>query len=104
MIGKPGDRPIIKRLSTTAPSRDGQILEVHGIDGAPPYLVQWSDDGQIGLFRRIIPGLATSDQKKRRLPPRFSWSAVEDGRLYWISERVLDNLCPLVARKTSGRP
>jgi hypothetical protein len=49
MIGKPGDRLIIKRLSTGAPSRDGQILEVHGSDGAPPYLVQWSDDGQIGL-------------------------------------------------------
>jgi Domain of unknown function (DUF1918) len=49
MIGKVGDRLIIKRRNTGAPSRDGQILEVHGRDDAPPYLVQWSDDGSIGL-------------------------------------------------------
>ena len=50
MNGKVGDRLVIKRLSTGAPNRDGEILEVHGVDGAPPYLVQWSDDGEVGLL------------------------------------------------------
>jgi hypothetical protein len=33
--------------------RDGEILEVHGADGAPPWLVRWSDDGHEGL---LFPG------------------------------------------------
>lgn len=49
MNGAVGDRLVIKRLSASAPSRDGEILEVNGVDGSPPYLVQWSDDGRIGL-------------------------------------------------------
>ena len=30
-----------------------EILEIHGVEGAPPYLVQWSDDGHVGL---VFPG------------------------------------------------
>ena len=30
--------------------RDGEILEVRGPGGTPPYLVQWSDDGHQTLF------------------------------------------------------
>jgi hypothetical protein len=30
--------------------RDGEIVEVHGPDGEPPYLVRWSDDGHTSLF------------------------------------------------------
>jgi len=48
-----GDRIVIKGHRTGEPDRDGQILEVHGADGGPPYLVQWSDDGHIGL---VFPG------------------------------------------------
>ncbi len=33
--------------------RDAEILEVHGDDGAPPYVVRWSDDGHEGL---VFPG------------------------------------------------
>ena len=53
MKAQPGDRLIIRRLDVGAPARDGEILEVHGVNGAPPYLVRWSDDGQEGL---IFPG------------------------------------------------
>jgi hypothetical protein len=31
-------------------NRDGEILEVRGDDGRPPYLVRWSDTGHEGLF------------------------------------------------------
>jgi len=52
-----GDRLVIKRLTPHAPVRDGEILEVHGEDGAPPYLVRWSDDGCVGL---VFPGTDAS--------------------------------------------
>jgi hypothetical protein len=48
-----GDRLVVKGHTTSEPDRDAKILELHGEDGAPPYLVQWSDDGHIGL---VFPG------------------------------------------------
>jgi hypothetical protein len=45
-----GDRLVIKGHYVGEPDRDAEILEVRGDDGAPPYLVRWSDDGHEGLF------------------------------------------------------
>ena len=45
-----GDRIIIKGHYVGEPDRDAEILEVHGDDGAPPYLVRWDEDGHEGLF------------------------------------------------------
>ncbi|MDA8309650.1 MAG: DUF1918 domain-containing protein [Actinomycetota bacterium] len=49
MQAKVGDRIVIRSHHLGEPERDGEILEVHGVDGAPPYLVRWSD-GEEGLF------------------------------------------------------
>ena len=40
-------------MPSNGPTRDGEILEVHGADGEPPYVVQWSDTGHTSL---IFPG------------------------------------------------
>lgn len=48
-----GDRLVIHGHRVGEPDRDAEILEVRGPDGAPPYLVQWSDDGHEGL---VFPG------------------------------------------------
>jgi len=45
-----GDRLVVKGHHVGDPDRDAEILEVHGTDGGPPYLVRWSDDGHEGLF------------------------------------------------------
>ena len=45
-----GDRLVIKGHNVGAPDKDGEVLEVHGEDGAPPWLIRWSDDGREGLF------------------------------------------------------
>lgn len=45
-----GDRIVITGHRVGEPERDGQILEVHGEDGGPPYLVRWSADGHEGLY------------------------------------------------------
>lgn len=50
MQAKPGDRIVIRGHHVGEHERDGEVLEVHGDDGGPPYLVRWSDTGQEGLF------------------------------------------------------
>lgn len=45
-----GDRLVIKGHHIGEPERDCEVLEVHGEDGGPPYLVRWDDTGQEGLF------------------------------------------------------
>lgn len=45
-----GDRIVIKGHHIGEPERDCEVLEVHGEDGGPPYLVRWDDTGQEGLF------------------------------------------------------
>ena len=48
MEAKVGDRLIIESAKVATPRREGEILEVHGQAGAPPYVVRWSD-GHEGL-------------------------------------------------------
>lgn len=45
-----GDRVIVQSARLGRPARDGEVLEVHGPDGDPPYLVRWSDTGRVSLF------------------------------------------------------
>jgi len=45
-----GDRIVVKGHHIGEPDRDGQVLEVHGADGGPPYLVKWEDSGHEALF------------------------------------------------------
>lgn len=44
-----GQRIVLASATLDEPLRDGEILEVHGADGTPPYLIRWSD-GHVGLF------------------------------------------------------
>jgi Domain of unknown function (DUF1918) len=38
-----GDRLIVRGHHVGDANREGVVLEVHGRDGAPPYLVRWTD-------------------------------------------------------------
>ena len=49
---RPGDRFVVRAHHQGEPERDGEILEVLGDDGAPPYRVRW-DDGHVS---EIFPG------------------------------------------------
>ena len=53
MIASVGDRILIVSNQLDRPVRDGEILEVRGPDGGPPYLVRWTDTGHSGL---VFPG------------------------------------------------
>ena len=47
----PGDRLVVRSLR--GPKRDAEILEVRHVDGTPPYVVRWSDNGHEAL---VYPG------------------------------------------------
>ena len=48
-----GDRLIVHGTHVDDPVRDGEIIEVRGKNGEPPYVVRWSDDGHEGF---VFPG------------------------------------------------
>jgi hypothetical protein len=45
-----GDRIVVQGTHVGEHARDGEVLEVHGADGGPPFLVRWSDSGHESLF------------------------------------------------------
>jgi hypothetical protein len=45
-----GDLLLVESNSAEQHRREGQIVEVHGEDGAPPYVVRWSDGHQALCF------------------------------------------------------
>ena len=50
MKAKQGDRIVVRARRQGEHDRDGEVLEVSGTDGAPPYWVRWSDTGRKGLY------------------------------------------------------
>jgi Domain of unknown function (DUF1918) len=50
MQANAGDELVIKGRHVGDEAREGVIIEVHGDDGAPPYLVRWEDDHQSVFF------------------------------------------------------
>ena len=49
---RPGDRLVIRAHHSGEANYDGEILEVLGENGAPPFVVRW-DDGHVS---RLYPG------------------------------------------------
>lgn len=49
MYATKGDRLVLRAARVDDAVRDGEILEVRGEYGGPPYLVRWSDDGHESL-------------------------------------------------------
>lgn len=45
-----GDELTVKGRQQGMEERHGLIIEVHGEDGAPPYLVRWRDDKESIFF------------------------------------------------------
>jgi hypothetical protein len=66
-----GDRIMIRGHRAGESNRDCQVLEVHGPDGGPPYVVRWGDSGHETFF---FPG---SDATVQRLEQASSQSPRE---------------------------
>lgn len=50
MEAKVGDRLVVHGHKTGDGDRRGEIIEVHGSGGTPPYLVRWSDGHESTFF------------------------------------------------------
>jgi hypothetical protein len=50
MRARAGDRVRVEGHHLGDPVRTGEILEVRGADGAPPYVVRWDDSDHEVLF------------------------------------------------------
>lgn len=50
MEARVGDRIVVRSTHQGEPERTGEVLEVRGEAGGPPYLVRWTPDGHTGLF------------------------------------------------------
>jgi hypothetical protein len=48
-----GDRIVVASTVVDRLPRDGRVIEVRHADGSPPYLVEWSDTGEVSL---VFPG------------------------------------------------
>jgi hypothetical protein len=48
-----GDKLVILSKHLDLPAKEGEILEVRGTDGGPPFLVRWEDGGHEAL---VFPG------------------------------------------------
>jgi hypothetical protein len=48
-----GDRLVVRSQHLDGPVRAGEIIEVRGPDGSPPYVVRWGDSGHESL---VFPG------------------------------------------------
>lgn len=53
MEAREGDRIVIRGRTVGSPDRQGEVIEVRGADGSPPYVVRF-DDGHESV---IQPGL-----------------------------------------------
>ena len=45
-----GDRIVVHGHRTGDAKREAEVLEVHGENGAPPFVVRWDDDGHIATY------------------------------------------------------
>jgi hypothetical protein len=67
----PGDRLVIRGHHLGEPDRDGEIVEVLGEDGRPPFRVRWSETGRLAL---LFPGADAAvehyPRRRRRAPSR----------------------------------
>lgn len=65
MHAQPGDWLVVKGPRVDAPEQRGRILEVHSVDGTPPYVVRWTADDHVST---VFPGpdaiVLTADEKQ----------------------------------------
>ncbi|WGW12444.1 DUF1918 domain-containing protein [Saxibacter everestensis] len=59
-----GERLLIRGKAVDSPDRHGEIVEVHGPNGEPPYLVRF-DDGHETL---VFPGTDSSVEHSEQPP------------------------------------
>lgn len=68
-----GDHIIVAAPTTGGTVRDGEIIEVHGANGGPPYLIRWAQGGDTGLFFPGSDAHIAAEPTAARTPNLRSW-------------------------------
>lgn len=50
MKARVGDQLVVESRTDSQHRRQGEVLEVRGEDGAPPYVVRWEDGHEVLTF------------------------------------------------------
>ncbi|HET9947574.1 MAG TPA: DUF1918 domain-containing protein [Longimicrobiales bacterium] len=66
----PGDRLVIRGHHVGELERDGEIVEVLGEDGAPPFVVRWEDSGRQTRFYPSSDAYVQRFAKRRKPRPQ----------------------------------
>ncbi|HKH04802.1 MAG TPA: DUF1918 domain-containing protein [Acidimicrobiales bacterium] len=61
-----GDRIVVRGHHVGDPDHAGEVVEVRGKDGGPPYVVRWTDSGHETL---LFPGSDAQTEHIERRPP-----------------------------------
>ena len=69
LTASPGDRLVVHGHHQGEPERDGEILEVVGPDGGPPYVVRW-EDGRVSTLYPSSDVYVQHFERPRRKPHR----------------------------------
>jgi hypothetical protein len=64
-----GDHLVVHGHKVGDGERRGEVLEVRGQDGSPPYVVRWDGDGHEGLF---FPGSDAAVEVTKKARSRSS--------------------------------
>ncbi|HEX9865715.1 MAG TPA: DUF1918 domain-containing protein [Acidimicrobiia bacterium] len=67
MHAKVGDHLVIKGHHVGDIEKDGEIIEVHGAGGEPPFLVRWADEERESL---VFPGSDAIVEHLKKSPPK----------------------------------
>jgi hypothetical protein len=78
MHAKPGDWLVAESRTDSRHARQAEVLEVHGTDGTPPYLVRWLDDAREAL---VFPGPDAQIMTTEQLVARDRYRADRIGRV-----------------------
>ena len=62
-----GDRLVVLGPHVDGRTREGQVVEVHGSEGGPPWVVRWDPDGHESVFVpgpdvQVLPGGASPSE------------------------------------------
>jgi hypothetical protein len=67
MHAKPGDHIVIQGHHVGEIEKEGEIIEVHGKGGEPPFLVRWSEEERETL---VFPGSDATVRVSPRKTPK----------------------------------
>ncbi|GAW50900.1 MULTISPECIES: DUF1918 domain-containing protein [unclassified Nocardioides] len=72
MYARKGDRIVVRAPRLDHTDRFAEVLEVDHDDGTPPYVIRWTDTGELSLF--FAGPDAFVDRETPSYEPEYEWT------------------------------